>query len=71
MKYMYGIAARLRALRSMANTRAASFANSRRPPLPDNSEDWPFHQYLSLPDYETDRTGYPRVVDNRNRPEEE
>lgn len=63
MKYIYGIAARLRALRSMANTRVASRASSPgRAPIPDNCEDWPFLMYLSLPNYETDASGYPRVA---------
>lgn len=52
-------------LRLMESTRVASFVNSwrnRKPPIPDNCEDWPFLQYLSLPNYDVDRTGYPRVA---------
>lgn len=65
MKYVSGLAslARLRVLRSMALIRDASRGSSQgRAPIPDNCEDWPFHQYLSLPNYETDRAGYPRVA---------
>jgi hypothetical protein len=61
--YWLGLAARLRSARARAIGRVASRGSSQgRAPIPDNCEDWPFHQYLSLPNYETDRAGYPRVA---------
>jgi hypothetical protein len=73
---LLSVGARLRLARVNAIGRVANRASSPgRAPIPDNCEDWPFLAYLSLPDYESDASGYPSIAAKHQvdpgRPKEE